>query len=87
MSCDAGVEESETWSEHRTREGVSYYHNSQTGNSQWERPAEFKGQSRDLGRDEIQVGLLEFGYIILFESWRPEPSPSKVDLFVSNSGP
>lgn len=49
------MEDSEGWSEHRTREGVSYYHNSRTGESQWERPSEFKGQSQELSRDEIQV--------------------------------
>ena len=51
----SGVEDSEGWSEHRTREGVSYYHNSRTDASQWERPAEYKGQSQELNRDEIQV--------------------------------
>lgn len=50
-----GVEDSEGWSEHRIREGANYYHNSRTGSSQWERPAEFKGQSTELNRDEIQV--------------------------------
>jgi hypothetical protein len=43
------------WNEHRTREGTSYYHNPSTGVSQWERPAEFEGQSTELNRDEIQV--------------------------------
>lgn len=51
----SGVEDSEGWNEHRTREGVSYYHNSCSGKSQWEKPAEFKGQSTELNRDEIQV--------------------------------
>lgn len=55
LSLSEGVEDSEGWNEHRTKEGVSYYHNSHTGVSQWERPSEFKGQSQELNRDEIQV--------------------------------
>ena len=50
------VEESGGWSEHRTRDGYSYYHNSQSGESQWERPEGFSGQSQELSREEIQVG-------------------------------
>ena len=43
------------WSEHRLRDGYSYFHNRQTGESQWERPEDFTGQSQDLSREEIQV--------------------------------
>ena len=55
-SITTGVEESGGWSEHCTREGYSYYHNSQSGESQWEKPEGFSGQSQELSREEIQVG-------------------------------
>ena len=50
-----GVEDSEGWSKHKIKEGVAYFHNCRTGNSQWEEPEEFCGQSRELSREEIQV--------------------------------
>lgn len=49
------MEEGSGWCEHRTRDGVSYYHNPRSGESQWERPEGFDGQSRELSKDEIQV--------------------------------
>lgn len=50
------MEDSGGWSEHCTREGYNYYYNSQSGESQWERPEGFSGQSQELSREEIQVG-------------------------------
>ena len=55
VCLNTGVEDSEGWSEHRTREGTNYYHNCLSGASQWERPPEYKDQSRELSREEIQV--------------------------------
>ena len=52
--CHAGVDGA-GWSEHRLRDGYSYFYNRQTGESQWERPEDFTGQSQDLSREEIQV--------------------------------
>ena len=50
------VGESSGWSEYRTKDGYSYYHNFTTGESQWERPESYNGQSPQLSKDEIQVG-------------------------------
>ena len=44
------------WTEHRTREGYSYYYNAGTSDGQWELPEGFiSGQTTDLSREEIQV--------------------------------
>ena len=51
----SGVDDSDGWSEHRTREGYTYYHNSRSGASQWMEHEEYKGESQELSRDEIQV--------------------------------
>ena len=50
------VGESSGWCEYRTKDGYSYYHNFTTGESQWERPESYYGQSPQLSKDEIQVG-------------------------------
>lgn len=50
------VGESSGWCEYRTKDGHSYYHNFTTGESQWERPESYNGQSPQLSKDEIQVG-------------------------------
>ena len=57
MQVESGGEGGSGWSEHRTRDGASYYHNCRSGESQWERPEDFDGQSMELSKDEIQVGI------------------------------
>ena len=54
MEC--GGEDGEGWAQHCTREGHTFYYNSQLGQFQWEKPDALPEQSCQLRREEIQVG-------------------------------
>lgn len=54
------------WTEHRTRDGYVFYYNVVTGESQWEKPEGFSGQSRELTKDEIQVPCVCVRACVLF---------------------
>ena len=55
QKAEAGAEAGDGWTEHRTREGHSFYYNWKSGESQWGRPEELPEQNAQLSRDEIQV--------------------------------
>ncbi|KAI4302110.1 hypothetical protein MLD38_037896 [Melastoma candidum] len=42
-----GIEQSDTWTSHKTENGIIYYYNSSTGESTYEKPSGFKGESND----------------------------------------
>ena len=51
-------EDGEGWTEHRTREGHTFYYNWMSEQSQWEKPDDLPEQSCQLRREEIQVRVL-----------------------------
>lgn len=40
----AGIQDSDTWSAHKTEAGVLYYYNALTGESTYQRPPGYKGE-------------------------------------------
>lgn len=40
----AGIQDSDTWSAHKTETGVLYYYNALTGESTYQRPPGYKGE-------------------------------------------
>ena len=52
-----GADTDEGWSEYRTKDGHTYYYNGKTDQLQWVKPDDFTRTSRELTRDEMQVGM------------------------------
>lgn len=55
--CEKGGDDGNGWTEHRTREGHTFYYNWKSEQSQWERPSDLTELTSQLRREEIQVSV------------------------------